>query len=197
MVATPLAVSLFAVSWTLFAYFFNSILSKRFIKVRLVDALVYISAVTLAGVFGEVFIDTIYTFVFSEPLWIYHLWGVHNSYTSYFSIFIWGFYGFHLYLFHTFLEARRISSELILASIISLEALLLEILFNVTFFVFFGFYIFYYLPNDLWHITSLQAIPFYFAAGFVITKTVKRFKRDPIFFAIMSYLLVGTFVFFG
>lgn len=187
---------LFSCFWVIFIYGFNCILQKRLIVPEKKFALLYISIVIFIGVFGEVFIDTIYNFVFGQPLWEYHLLPKHSAYTSYYSLFIWGLYGFHLYLFHGYLKNHNIVSTNKLAAIISLEALLLEVIFNLLFLVLSGKYIFYYIPNDAWHITSLQAIPFYFLAGIIITKTLKRFKEDSRFFIIMCVSFSVVFMFF-
>ena len=48
----------------------------------------------------------------------------------------------------------------------------------------------------LWHVTTLVNIPCYFLAAWAIIGTVKRFDRDPKFYAAMSALIVGVFLFF-
>jgi hypothetical protein len=128
------------------------------------------------------------------PLWEYKLFPIHNAYTSYYSIFIWSTYGFYLYLLHDNLKSNNYPVRT-LAVIVSIEAIILEFLFNLSHLFIFKDYIFYYLPSDIWHLTSIQAIPFYFLAGFVIIKSIKRFKADPWFFIPMNILLVFTLVF--
>jgi len=105
-------------------------------------------------------------------------------------------YGFYLYLLHDSLHGWNIRSSRKLATIIAIEAIVLEFLLNGSFLLLFGDYFFYYLPGDLWHLTTIQAIPFYFLAGVVITKTVKHFKIFPLFFIAMNTLLIFIFVFF-
>jgi hypothetical protein len=185
----------FSLIWAIIIYFFNCLLAKKFVVPNPKIALVYISCITVVGVFGEVFIDSVYNFFIGEPLWVYHLLPIHNGYTSYYSLFIWGLYGFHLYLFHENLKGRNIYSEKKMPLIIAVEAITLELLFNISHLWFFGSYIFYYLPNDLWHLTSFVAVPFYFFAGFILIKSLKRFIKDPLFFIIMSYLFAGVLVF--
>ena len=183
---------LFSLFWIVFIYTCNSIFQKKFLIPDYKISLLYISTVALIGVFGEVFINSIYNFVFGVPLWEYHLFPIHNSYTSYYSLYIWGLYGFHLYLFHN----NRNSTAKNIAIMISIEAIILEVIFNSSFLLLTGQFIFYYLPNDLWHVTSLQAIPFYFLAGLIIVKSLKRFLKDPFFFTIMTFLITVVFVFF-
>ena len=176
-------------------YLFNSALAKKFKKVDPKIALLYVSSVAIIGVFGEVFVDSFYNLIFKTPLWQYQILPIHNSYTSYYSVVIWGMYGFYLYLLHDHLSGYNIQKSRTLALIVSIEAIVLEILFNFSHLAIFKRYIFYYTPGDLWHLTSLLAIPFYFLAGLAIVKSIKRFKADPSFFIVMNALLVLTLVF--
>ncbi len=90
------------------------------------------------GMYSEISIDTIYNFVIGKPLWEYHLAPIHNSYTSVYSLFIWGLYGFHLSLFHDFLVRKWKAIKIIhLAFIMSFEAVFLEIIFNGSFLLLF------------------------------------------------------------
>jgi hypothetical protein len=184
----------FSLGWVAIIYFFNSAIAKRLKVIDFKIALLYISTVVLSGTFGEVFINSIYNFLFNVPLWEYKLFPIHNAYTSYYSMFIWSMYGFYLYLLHDNLKSNNYPVRT-LAIIVSIEAIILEFLFNLSHLFIFKDYIFYYLPSDIWHLTSLQAIPFYFLAGFVIIKSIKRFKADPWFFIPMNILLVFTLVF--
>ena len=186
----------FSVAWVLIVYLFNSLVARSFKKISIETAALYISTVALIGVFGEVFSDTLYNAVFGIPLWQYQVFPVHGGYTSYYSLFVWGMYGFYLYLLHDSLNGWHIESTRKLAAIISIEAIVLEFIFNGTFLLVFGSYFFYYLPNDLWHLTTVQAIPFYFLAGIAITKTIKQFKSAPLFFILMNVLLASVFIFF-
>lgn len=99
-------------------------------------------------------------------------------------------------LLHDNLNSRNIHSSWFLAAIISVEAIGLEFLFNLSFLLIFGGYIFFYLPSGLWHLTAFQAIPFYFIAGFVIVKAIQGFKSDPWLCIFMNMILVSVLVFF-
>lgn len=179
----------------------NILIQRVFIpsfqKIDYKYALLYITTVALLGVFGEVLIDSLFVIARGEPLWEYHLLPIHNAYTSYYSLCIWGMYGFYLYIFHDFLKGKRSKlSSKHLFIIVGVEAILLEIAINTLYLAIYGDYIFYYLPSDLWHLTSVQAIPFYFLLGTVISKCIKRFRRDPRFFITMNVCLVAVMVFF-
>ncbi len=188
---------LFSISWVGIIYSFNCFLQKKLLIPDVKMMSLYIATVTLIGAFGEVFLSTVYTFIVGHPLWVYHFLPIHHAYTSYYSFFMWGLYGFHLYLLHGHLKNNKIFSDKTLALIISCEAVFLEVVYNLSFLVLFNQYIFYYASPDLWHLSSLQAVPLYFLAGLVIVKTLRRFSQDPRFFTIMSYLFVIVFIFFS
>lgn len=194
------ALSLFL--FTLFCitviYLLNAFLAHRFKKINYKYALLYITTVALLGVFGEILIDSLFKIFIGRPLWEYHLLPIHNGYTSYYSLAIWGMYGFYLYIFHDFLSGKRSRlSKKYITVIVGLEALALEIAINTLYLAFFGDYIFYYLPNDFWHLTSVQAIPFYLLLGIVISKCIERFRKDFKFFIAMNISLVSVMVFFA
>ncbi len=175
-------------------YFFNVALKRHLIKIDIKTALCYISAVMMLGIFSEIFLDSIYHKIFGVPLWVYRILPIHHGYTSYYSLFIWGLYGFHLYLLHKSFR-RKIHSIWILGTIIAIEALFLESLFNVMSLIFLRQYTFYYLPNDLWHVTSIQALPLYFLAGFIIVRLIKDERTDPWFFILANLSITSVLVF--
>lgn len=176
---------LFALLWIFIVYIFNCALTKSFCKIDIKIAILYITTVAFIGVIGETFVGTTYNSLLDLPLWQYQALPIHNGYTSYYAPIIWGIYGFYLYLLHDHLVAKRGYSDNKLMIMFSLEAMVIEALVNISFLLVFGYYLYYYNPNDLWHFTSIQTFPFYFIAGFLITRTLKRFKKDPAFFSLM------------
>ncbi len=184
----------FTIAWIAIVYLFNAAISRKFHKIEPKLAGLYISTVALIGVFGEIFADSLYASVAGQPLWVYHVFPVHDGYTSMYSVVVWSMYGFYLYLMHDYFTRFHFSTHT-LAIIISIEAIILELLINSSYLYFFDDYFFYYLPGELWHLTTIQAIPFYFLAGIVILKTLKRFKADPKFFIAMNIVLTTTLVF--
>lgn len=183
---------LFAFGWTLIIYALNCAIAKGWKRIEPKQALVYFSTVAAVGLYGEIFLDYTYNAIVGHPLWYYNLLPIFGGYTSSYAIVTWGMYGFHLYLLHDSLATRwSITRTRHLALIFSLEALILEALLTLSAKVVFGKYLYYYLPGDLWHVSSLQNIPFYFICGVVILKTLRRFRKDPLFFTVMnSFLLV-------
>lgn len=185
--------ALFALSWFVAIYVLNSLIAGRFKRVQPLPALLYFSTVAVIGLFGEIFLDTVYNLVVGHPLWYYHIAPIEGGYTSAFAIVTWGIYGFHLYLLHDSLATRwSITRTRHLALIFSLEALVLEALLTLSAKPVFGTYMYYYLPGDLWHVSSFQNIPFYFICGVVVLLTLKRFRKDPLFFICMNAFLLSV-----
>ncbi|MDB5168854.1 MAG: hypothetical protein JWO41_210 [Candidatus Saccharibacteria bacterium] len=192
---TALKLTLFALFWITFVYLINCLIARKFKKIEIRQALLYTTSVGMLGVFGEVFVGHVYSFLFGEPLWLYHVLPIHNGFTSQYAPVIWGILGFHLYLLHGTLTSRKAHSINRLAFYFAGEAIIIELMGNYSFQAVFHQYIFYYFPPDLWHLTSVQTLPFYLAAGFVVTRTLKRLKAEPVFFTLMATGLAGVLVF--
>ena len=189
----PLAFFLFTAFWLIILYLFNSLLAGGMKRIEPKQALLYASTVAMIGVFGEIFLDSTYSFFVGVPLWHYNILPIQHGYTSTYAAVIWAAYGFHLYMLHGTLDSKwSIAKTKHLALIFSLEALLIEALLTLSSLFWFGKLMYYYSPGDLWHVSSFQNIPFYFICGVVIIKSLKRFKKDPIFYTVMSLFL--TFV---
>jgi hypothetical protein len=151
----------------------------------------------MVGVYDEVFLDTLYNWIVGQPLWYYNVLPIHGGYTSQYAPVVWGLYGFHLYLLHETLRTNwSIERSRYLALILSVEALILEALLTISAKPFFGEFMYYYTPGDLWHVTSIQNMPFYFLCGLLIVQLLRRFKRDPWIFSALSTFFVLLLVFF-
>lgn len=188
---------LFALLWFAIIYILNAIIAKKFKKINLKIALLYFVTVAAIGVFGEIFLDTVYNHFVGNPLWEYKILPIHHGYTSIFAPVIWGIYGFHLYLLHdTISQKWSITKTRTLALIFSIEALIFEALLTISSKLLLGDFMYYYFPGDLWHVSSFQNMPFYFICGVVIIKTMRRFKKDPAFFTIMCLFLLLVIVCF-
>ncbi|HEY5268413.1 MAG TPA: hypothetical protein VII94_04740, partial [Candidatus Saccharimonadales bacterium] len=168
----------------------------KFKKIDAKLAVLYFITVAMIGVFGEIFLDTFYNHFVGHPLWHYNILPIQHAYTSKFAIVAWGTVGFYLYLMHDNLANKwTITKTRYLSLIFSLEALILEALFTLSAKIFLGRYIYYYIPGDLWHVSSFQNIPFYFICGILIVQTIKRFKKDPYFFTAMSACLITVLIY--
>lgn len=158
--------------------------------------ILYTAFTAMIGPIGEVFVGTVYSLVFSEPLWQYQVLAIHNGYTSLFAPVIWGVSGVLLYVSRELLGLKHSSRVRYQALVIMFETILFEALLNIGFLLLSGTLLFYYTPGDLAHVTSLQTLPFYFLFGLVFIKTIKRFALDPRFFTLMSLMLLIVFVYF-
>ncbi len=178
-------------------YFFNSLIARRLKPIDPKMALLYISTVAMIGVFGEIFVDSIYEYFFDTPLWIYNILPVHHGYTSKYAVILWGIFGFYLYLMHDSLEKWSIHRRRHLALIFAFEALVLEAVVVLSSKVVLGEYMYYYYPGDLWHISTVQNFPFYFICGYGIVGCIRRFRTDPRFFIIINTWLIAVLIFFA
>ena len=177
-------------------YFGNCLFAKKLIRIEPMMATLYVSTLVLIGIYGEIFVNKMYEVVFGHPLWTYYIEPIHNGLSSRYSFFLWGVYGLHIYLLHGAKDGRQINSKKYMTYVFGFEGVAIEFITNSLFLIIFSKYLFYYPANDLWHITSLQGIPAYIVAGWIITKSLKRFKKDPKFFIAMNLLLTAVIVFF-
>jgi hypothetical protein len=182
----------FACVWALVIYVSNCLIARTWKKVVLTPAIAYFVTIASIGLYGEIFLDTVYNYVFGRPLWYYNILPIKGGYTSSFAIVTWGLFGFHLYLLHDTLASRwSITRAKHLAYILSIEALVLEAILTLSAKLVFGKFLYYYTPSDLWHVTSFQNIPFYFIFAIIAVKTLRRVHKDPVFFiGISSFLLI-------
>ena len=191
----PMKLIMFALVWLAIIYVLNCWIVRRWKPIDPKLAVVYFSTIAVIGLFGEIFLDTVYNFFVGHPLWYYRILPIKGGYTSSFAIVTWGAYGFHLYLLHDSLATKwSITRTRHLALIIALEGLVLEAALTLSAKCFLGRYMYYYLPADLWHVSSFQNIPFYFIFGLVAVKTLRRFRKDPLFFAGMNAFLLLVLV---
>lgn len=190
-----LRLSGFAVLWVILAYAANSIVVRRPKKLELTWTLSYAVAVATIGVFGEIFLDTVYNHFVGHPLWVYRILPVHKGYTSIFAVVTWGIYGFYLSMLHDTLKKHRVTSVVKVALIMSIEALFAEALLTISAKLLLGEFLYYYFPGDLWHVSSFQNIPFYFICAVMVTLTARRFKADPVLFTILCTVFVTVLIF--
>lgn len=185
----------FSVCWVVGVYLVNCLLAREWKRIDPIQALLYVTTVAMIGTFGELFWDTLYEKIFGTPLWEYYVYPIHDAHTSTFAATLWGFYGFHLYLLYDTIKKRYPKALKYLPWIFALEALIIEALVSLTFLAAFGKWVYYYLPGDLWHVSTVQNFPLYIMAGFVIWGAIKRFKQSPVFFILMNCALTSVIVF--
>lgn len=188
------ALIIFAACWAVGIYLVNCLIARKVKRVNIKQALLHFLAMAMIGLIGEICVGTVYRHFTGETLWRYTVYPIHNAYTSQYALFLWGIYGFHLYLLHGTLRLKNIRSINHLAFLFCLEAVVIEAAVNITYKLSFGNYIYYYFPSDLWHLTSIQTLPFYLIAGYVIVKVFRRFELRPQLFGAMSMVVVTTLV---
>lgn len=155
----------------------------------------YISFMAMLGPVGEVFVGTFYEAAFGSPLWQYEIFPIHTAYTSLYAPVIWGVAGAYVYYTHEILRVWSQRPKLHKATLHMFETITVEALLNISFLALTGGLIFYYTPGDLWHITSLQTLPFYFVLGLIVIVSMKRMREHALFNAIMSLGLMFVFVY--
>lgn len=187
--------ALFSVLWLGLIYGFNSLLAHKLLPVNVRRLFVYASTMAALGVLGELVYDTAYDYCLGRPLWVYRLAGIHDAYTSVYSLFLWGgIIGLHLYLLHGTLQKKGITSVHQLAFIFCGEAILLEALVNLSYRMVFNDFIYYYLPPDLGHITSIQTLPLYLLAGYITVTALGLAHRSPRLASLGSTILALSLV---
>lgn len=187
---------IFAVVWLVIVYAVNVAIARKLVPVNWRTAVLYFVTVGMIGVFGEIFLDTVYNFFVGHPLWRYNILPIHDGYTSAYAPIIWGVYGFHIYLFHDTLRTKwSITRTRYLALILSIEALLLESALTLSAVPLLGALMYYYYPGDLWHVTSIQNMPFYFIFGAFVSKAMRQFRSAPGFFVFLAIWFTIVIVF--
>lgn len=117
-----------------------------------------------ACVIGEVFIGQLHSGLFDTQLWQYRVAPTHDGYTSLYNFAIWPLYGWHVYLGEQALAQWSPGPGVRKAVLLLKHASagpLLEAIANLGMLLIAGRYYFYYFPDDLWHLTSMQVVPYY------------------------------------
>lgn len=165
-------------------------------KVNTKEVFMWSGALAMIGCISEVAINSFCRAAFDSPLWIYQVTPIHYGDTSIFAFFQWSLYGYHLYFVHKKIQSFNLKhEECIFAFLLAVDALLLEMFVNVSSNFFLDTFIFYYIPGDIGHLTTVSVFPFYLLGGAILTGIFKRFLNDPMFFGTLSYSIAFIFVF--
>ncbi len=164
--------------------------------IKIKELFLYSGTLAMIGCISEVAINSFCRTVFDSPLWIYQVSPIHNGDTSVFAFFQWSLYGYHVYFFEKKLQSFNVKhEEYIFAFLLAIDALLLEIFVNVSSNYFLNTFIFYYVPGDIGHLTTIFVFPFYLLGGAILLGIFNRFLKDPMFFGTLSYSVAFIFVF--
>ena len=148
-----------------FSWALNRRLMRGPFRIDGFEVALYAATVFLVAVICEILVNSAYESVFGRKLWEYRVLPLYGGDISLLSFIIWPVYGVHLYFFRQVL-AQRLSAhrnrDRVHALIIGLDApLFYEVCGNLLFILLLGEYYAYYLPGELFHLTSVQVIPIY------------------------------------
>ncbi|MFZ2620532.1 MAG: hypothetical protein WAX89_06620 [Alphaproteobacteria bacterium] len=128
----------------------------------------FMGLILLGGPATEVFFNTVYTWLFGQPLWVYQALPIAGGSTSWYAFFIWSLYGINVYFIDQRLahsRTKRLHSYAIKSLIMGIEGPMLEVFFNLVFLAISGGILVHYVPADTWHFTSWQVMPIYAWCG--------------------------------
>jgi hypothetical protein len=131
----------------------------------------------------EIAVDTAWTAATGAPCWEYRLWPVHQGHTSRFGVLMWPMYGAFVQHFHGAIRRNPalhgLHGPAARAVLVAVEAMVLEILANALSLGGFGSFLFYYLPDDLGHLTTFRIFLPYVAAGAMGVALLGWLERQP------------------
>lgn len=141
------------------------------------------SAVFLLAIVLEAIFNPAYEMLFGHKLWEYRALPLHDANVSALSAALWFAYGIHLYFTLQSLRRRlpgRLNSHYGKALVIGFEApLFAEVTGNLVFLAIAGQYYAYYLPGDLLHLSSFQAVPVYAVCVYLGLHALDHLERLP------------------
>ncbi len=147
------------------SYFANRRLGGDSFRVDPYLLSLYAATVFCLAILGEVSVNSLYYYFVGESLWQYHVMPIYNHDVSLLAPLLWSAYGMHLYFIEqTYIKylsgfMRNRKSHALLHG---LDApLVFEVSGNLIFLLLVGKYYAYYLPGDLFHLTSVRVIPLY------------------------------------
>lgn len=145
------------------------------------EAVLLAVLVFLLAVLCEAGVNPLYETLFGHKLWEYRLLPLHDRNVSALGAIVWTSYGVHLYLLDQTLDHRIAAGprrDLFKAVFIGVEApLVWEVLGNSYFLLTVGEYYAYYLPGDVFHLTSLQVVPVYIVCIYAGLQVHARLQR--------------------
>jgi hypothetical protein len=150
------------------------------------------------GPLSEININSLCIYFLGSPLWVYHVLPVHGGSTSMVMSIFWPTYGWHIYFFHTALRRRYgLTDNVDLSLLFGIDGILMETLVNIFTITLFSTFVFYYIPNDLSHLSTVNVYVIYALAGYVWAKVIhylRIFKQDLVF-GIVGLLIGWSIIF--
>ena len=166
----PKFIVTFVLFFTPSIYFFCSFIGRKFIALHGSKLALYMGCTFFGAMWYEIILDSFFVKCFGQPGWLYQIWPMYHGYTSGVGMWMWPLYGFFIYGMNQAIETNpklvNFNNGAAKAFFFAIDAMALEILVNVFSILFFHTYLFYYLPGDLMHFTTIQIfIPYLFACG--------------------------------
>jgi hypothetical protein len=187
--------ALFSAVWAaiMFALYFILSFGK---KVDFKEVFLHMGVIALLGPPCEVITNTFCRIVFGTSLWVYHVLPVHGGDTSKYSFCVWAIYGCHLYFMDKkFIHTHAAYRYVLFALMLSVDAVILEFLLNLSGMYYLHSYVFYYFPNDILHLTTLAVVPFYFLGGLCAAYVIQKGVKQPVITGLFGLLSGYVFVF--
>lgn len=189
------SVILFSACWVAAMVSIYVFLARR-VRTNPREVFLHMGVIAMLGPVCEVLINTFCRYVFGSSLWEYHFFPVHNGDTSVYSYCVWAMYGCHLYFMdRRFIHATAAYRMVLFALILSIDAIILEFILNLTSIYTLHTYIFYYLPGDVQHLTTIGVAPFYFCGGILASAIIIRGLKRPIATGLVGFMVGFLFVF--
>ncbi|MBF0099682.1 MAG: hypothetical protein HQK77_02130 [Desulfobacterales bacterium] len=176
-------------------YIFTCGLAHQVIQLDIPKLFIYMGSTFCCAICAEVFIDHAFILLFKQPAWQYRIWPKHHGFTSGVGHVMWPLYGFYLYCLHQAIDKndkfKWAKDHFPKAILIGIDAMVLEILANTFSLALFGTYYFYYLPDDLYHFTTIQIFIPYVICGYIGVKLLdclERYRNQGVWIGIGFYL---------
>lgn len=148
-----------------FSYALNRGLRSPRFEIQPTRLALFASGVFCLAVLFEALVNPLYEGQFGRKLWEYRILPVHDANVSALAPVVWTAYGIHLYFLFSRMERLTWMSRhplLHKGLLVGMEApFLFEVTGNLFFLMMAREFYAYYLPGEVFHLTSLQVIPVY------------------------------------
>jgi hypothetical protein len=183
-------------------YLLWCLIAQRFISLDLRRVFYYMALAFPFCLILEVGFGNLHHYLFNEYLWQYRVLPVHQGLTSTLNFAIWPLYGLHFYLYDVVEKQFTFSKfwkNVFFITKLAISGPLLEFILNMVCRFSFERYYFYYFPDDLFHYTSIQVIPYYFIASYAFAVAVKYMDKhmEKTYIPLVSYFIGLVFLFSG
>lgn len=162
----------FFLFFTPILYLLPCALARRWLRPNAATVVLYMGMAFFMGGGLELTMDPLWIFVLGRPCYLYHIFPVHDGYTSGFGAVMWPMYGFFVAMLHNAIEAAParlgfLHGHWARAALLAVDAMLLEVAANVFSLLGYNSWLFRYHAPDLNHFTTIEAFPIYLLGGYV------------------------------